>query len=940
MTSQSQQSERRPDVLVFGAAAEHAIVRRVTDPKTIRTAMAAISRRPTGPGHSCWIDKTPVRSGSPSAVRLIERERYRPLGPGDDYRIVLVRYSDQAADLVVVARRGAFDQDRLHALVEALVAGDEVGVPVECSVAREASGWSPSPAPAWGLAGTDAGEQAGTAAGDLPATDPALAVAATAVTLARYEDDSAVRLAVVDTVSEPGRGHGPRVLRIPVVADRSLADFVDDVRAVLAGGGERTPGECPAVCVVLDGSGPDQTYLPVPADTFALALTWRGSAAEVRPVGLTVDRRRLHPVLAHRLHEQVVRITGQLARGTVETVGDLELIAPAGAAELGPAGCSTVAPSPTGTVHERISRIAAATPEAPAVSDGTRRLSYRELDARATAWARVLAARGAGPGRFVGVCLKRNVDLVVALLAVLKTGAAYVPLDVQYPGARLEYIARDAGLDLVITARSGFPAGPATEVMDPAELDRRSGSLVDGPRPAPGTPQDPAYAIYTSGTTGRPKGVVVPHGNVLALIDATAGDLALTGADVWSVFHSAAFDFSVWEIWGGLLTGGHLVVVPFLVTRTPEEFRRLLARDRVTVLSQTPSAFTGLIAADARAGGEPLALRVVVLGGEAFNPGVLGDWFRRYPDDQCRLVNMYGITETTVHVTAHTVRSWAASSDAQCVGRPIPGWSVSVRDSRGRVLPPGVRGEIWVAGAGLATGYLHRPELTAERFPVDDSGERHYRSGDRGLLRLDGTLVHTGRLDDQVKVRGFRIELGEVRAVLLEDSGVTDAVVVLEGADEGPEHVRLAGYVVLTAGTSTMEVRRRVAAVLPDYMTPATLISLPALPLTINGKLDRSRLPVVPVPARSAEASGSESADPLEAMVAVWRSVISVPLGPDDDFFELGGNSLVAVRLLDALRAAGFPTAGVRDLYLNRTAAALTNALTANPTEKALLIND
>ena len=411
---------------------------------------------------------------------------------------------------------------------------------------------------------------------------------------------------------------------------------------------------------------------------------------------------------------------------------------------------------------------AARRPDRLAISCGDVRWTYRELDERSDALAAALRARGARTGTTVGVRLPRSAELVVALLAVLKSGAAYVPLDPSYPRSRLTYLIEDARPALVI---------------DSVEL----GPAPDG-RPADVSADDPAYVIYTSGSTGRPKGVVVPHRAVTALLAATAPDFALGPDDTWTLFHSSAFDFSVWEIWGCLLTGGHLAVVPQEVTRSPEDFHTLLRTERVTVLSQTPSAFAQLSEVDGRRR-DGLDVRLVVFGGEPLDAAVLLPWLDRHPGSACRLVNMYGITETTVHVTAQDVTRTQALARTRSVGRALPGWHICVQDERGRLVPPGVPGEIIVGGAGVASHYHGRPGLTAERFLPDPYGEgRLYRSGDRGRLLPDGRLEHLGRLDDQVKIRGFRIETGEVRGVLLDHPGTTAAAVVPAhlGTDRAP----------------------------------------------------------------------------------------------------------------------------------------------------------
>ncbi|WP_312877467.1 non-ribosomal peptide synthetase [Lentzea indica] len=422
------------------------------------------------------------------------------------------------------------------------------------------------------------------------------------------------------------------------------------------------------------------------------------------------------------------------------------------------------------------------------------------------------------------------------------------------------------------------------------------------------SPDDPAYVIYTSGSSGRPKGVVVPHRNVISLVDATRDEYRFGGDDVWTLFHSSAFDFSVWEIWGCLLTGGRLVVVPYFVSREPEDFRDLLAAEKVTVLSQTPSAFAQLLAVT---GEEARSVRLVVFGGEPLDTRMLLPWLDRYQD--CRLVNMFGITETTVHVTAQTITRADALAASRSVGPALPGWHLYVVDAHGRLVPPGVAGEIVVGGAGVASHYLGREDLTAQRFRPDPCGEGIvYHSGDLGRLRPDGALEHLGRIDSQVKIRGFRIELDEIRAVLLEDPNVRAAAVVVRRDD--PANPRLDAYVVLASGDSG-GVRRRAANVLPEHMVPATVTSLDVLPLTTNGKLDEKRLPPPDAGVTSVPAGDGITGQ----LVRIWTDVLGVPVGLDDDFFDLGGNSLAAVRIGAAMRAEGLASVRLRELYRHPT---------------------
>jgi amino acid adenylation domain-containing protein len=502
-------------------------------------------------------------------------------------------------------------------------------------------------------------------------------------------------------------------------------------------------------------------------------------------------------------------------------------------------------------------------------------------------------------------------------------GATYVPVDPAYPADRLAHTARDAGLGVVITRLPQFPVVADCVQVTPDELVNEPGGEWPAPeentRPSPPSPDDAAYVIYTSGSTGRPKGVVVPHRNVIALIDATRDEYGLSEADVWTWFHSSAFDFSVWEIWGCLLTGGRLVVVPYFVSREPDHFRDLLVAEKVTVLSQTPSAFAQLLDVDHA----DVSVRLVVFGGEPLDARMLLTWFDRHPERSCRVVNMFGITETTVHVTEQTLTRKLALTATRSVGRALPGWHLYVVDPAGRLLPPGVAGEICVGGAGVALGYLGQEELTGRRFVPDlFTGGTMYRSGDLGLLRPDGRLEHLGRIDSQVKIRGFRIELDEIRSVLLEDPDVRTAAVLVRRDDPaGAATARIDAYVVLSSGGNPARVRERAAGILPEYMLPATVTALDALPLTANGKLDAAKLPAPAVlrPPRRDMAPAASADDLTASLTEIWSDVLGVPVDPDDDFFELGGNSLSAVRIGAALRARGLPSPRLRELYRHPT---------------------
>ncbi|AFU02511.1 non-ribosomal peptide synthetase [Nocardia brasiliensis] len=580
---------------------------------------------------------------------------------------------------------------------------------------------------------------------------------------------------------------------------------------------------------------------------------------------------------------------------------------------------ATIATAVPETLLDRFERAVAAHPGATAVVHGDESLSYAELDARARRLARVLAGYGSGPGEFVGLALPRSVDLVVAVLAVLYSGAAYVPLDPGYPEQRLRGIVDDvAPVVIVIGNGVALPENRTVPVLRLA--DAAAASVATAIRP---TARQPAYVIYTSGTTGPPKGVAVTHENVVALLAATGSWFDFTPNDVWTLFHATVFDFSVWEMWGALCHGGTLVVVDADVARDPDTFLDLLVAQRVTVLNQTPTAFGTLVDATAArpALGEQLALRYVIFGGEPVEPWRVTDWWSRSDRRSPRLVNMYGITETTVFSTGTPLTEPVSARD---IGTPIPGTAAYVLDAALRPCAPGVPGELYVAGAGVAAGYLRSPGRTATRYvadPFGNSGALMYRSGDVVRWNATGTLDYLGRVDRQLKVRGFRLEPGEIEAALCAQPGVRAAAV------PAMSDRRLVAFVAGTA-LDAAALRAGITKQLPAHAIPSEIVLVDAIPTTVNGKVDEPRLRALAARGRRA---GTPPRTAVEAQLrALFVAVLGHEgVGVDDGFFASGGDSILAIRLADRARAAGLSVSS-RDVFEHQTIRALAEVVEAN----------
>jgi amino acid adenylation domain-containing protein len=586
-------------------------------------------------------------------------------------------------------------------------------------------------------------------------------------------------------------------------------------------------------------------------------------------------------------------------------------------------------------IHQLFEEQVAKTPDAIAVVFEQQELTYQQLNQRANQLAHHLQTLGVKPEVLVGICVERSLEMVVGLLGILKAGGAYVPLDPSYPTERLSYMVSDAGIEVLVTQNnllSTLPSHSAQAVCldtDGGAIDSHSpNNLVNDVRA-----DNLAYVIYTSGSTGQPKGVAIEHRNVMRLFTGTQSWYQFNSNDIWTNFHSIAFDFSVWEIWGALSHGGRLVIVPYWISREPQAFYDLLYSERVTVLNQTPSAFGQLMGVEKfDIPLRELSLRLVIFGGEALELQSLKPWFECHGDCSPQLVNMYGITETTVHVTYRPLTINDLDKSGSIIGRPLPDLQMYILDDNLQPVPIGVKGQMYVGGDGLARGYLNRQQLSLERFipHLFNEGleERLYKTGDLARYLANGEIEYLGRIDHQVKIRGFRIELGEVEAALAQYSNIQQVTVIAR--EDIPGDKRLVAYLMNNTEQtpSIKDLRQFLKDKLPEYMMPAAFVCLDQFPLTSNGKIDRRALPL---PEQFGFIRNSICIKPRneveQKLMDIWSNVLDVnEIGIDDNFFDVGGNSLKAMRVVQKY---GTPLK-VLDLFKNSTIRELSEIIYQN----------
>ena len=644
-------------------------------------------------------------------------------------------------------------------------------------------------------------------------------------------------------------------------------------------------------------------------------LTLQAMPGDELSLRVEFDSDVFDPASVERLIGRFTRVLEAMTADSARRLLSVDLLDAGEHARLDEIGNRAVLTQPAmpvsiaGSFAEQVAR----TPGAVALVCGERSMTYRELDDGANRLAHLLADHGAGPGQSVALLFSRSAEAIVAILAVLKTGAAYLPIDPAHPQARIKFMIEDSAPIAAITT-----AG-LTERLDECGLrvididDPRIATQPSTAPPAP-APDDIAHIIYTSGTTGVPKGVAVTQYNVVQLFESLDAGLDLAPGQVWTQFHSYAFDFSVWEIWAALLFGGRVVVVPESVTRSPEDLHALLVRERVTVLSQTPSAVRAL----SPAGLESAAL---VIGAEACPAELVDRWAPGRV-----MINVYGPTETTMWASKSAPLT--AGSGAPPIGSPVSGAAFFVLDGWLRPVPAGVVGELYLAGRGVGVGYWRRPGLTASRFmacPFGEPGARMYRTGDLVCWRSDGQLQYLGRADEQVKIRGYRVELGEIQAALTDLDGVEQAVVIAR--EDGPGDKRLVGYITGTADPAAA--RDALADRLPPYMVPAAVVVMEALPMTVNGKLDARALPAPEYQGVDRYRAPANAVE--EILAGIYAHVLEVErVGVDDSFFDLGGDSISAMRLVAAINTNLDTDLSVHALFDAKTVAELAPHITGD----------
>nr|WP_255408056.1 non-ribosomal peptide synthase/polyketide synthase [Chitinophaga sp. MD30] len=663
------------------------------------------------------------------------------------------------------------------------------------------------------------------------------------------------------------------------------------------------------------------------------------AAADKIDIGFHYNSDLLQAYYVEQMLAHFKEILTQIISGTARQLRDIQVLTTAQQHQLLHTFNNTDAAYPEQeTILSLFERQVKACQDNIALTFEDRTITYAELNRQASSLGSYLISKGVQPEQLIPICVDRSPEMIIGILGILKAGAAYVPIDPAYPEDRIAFILNDLAANILLTTQAyktsfdqWFPAVEKILLDDHWQQIQAADPSIT----ANILPHHLAYIIYTSGSTGQPKGVMIEHRNIVRLFETDRPLYDFNEKDVWSLFHSFCFDFSVWEMYGALFYGGKVVIVPGNITRDTAAFSELLHREGVTVLNQTPTAFYVLqdaLIANTRS----LQVRYVIFGGEALDPAKLKPWSQLYP--HCRLVNMYGITETTVHVTYQELGDDQLNSRS-LIGKPIPTLRVHILDNNGQLVPVGVAGEMYIAGAGLARGYLNRPELTALRFVPAIYGTDHtarwYRSGDLGRWLPDGTIEYLGRIDDQVKIRGYRIELGEIESKLAQCPSISQAVVLAK--TDGAGNKQLVAYVVPKATFDKITVQSWLLERLPEYMVPALWIALESIPLTVNGKVDKKALPELDAQILATKAYVAPATPAEHTLVHIWQELLGIAnIGVHDNFFELGGHSLLATRVVAAIRRELETDIAIRDLFTYNTVATLAARITEQERTVAL----
>jgi len=937
---------------LMAAANSHAVRARINKPIAVidNNWQALVKELPTRREESAveqlWVDNLSINSYSDKAESIAIKEMNRSIYFSEiGLRATLFVYRDGVADLIVVADKTVYDKASLLLIIRKII-GSENSSAVVAALSLSAEHFKLHQA----LSPSEVDDIAVKAVALEGEPDVRNLTVIIGHVLAAYEVSKDAPVAWMKNDNDNAGTLDCQTqylaLSIALDADSTIASLVERLNVDK----EADMSQC-KVGIIHD----QQTYhmpgvskwqyLPCLGPSHELTFIISEGLNQATSLLVMFNRKTYCPDLIKRMLNSVRGIAAEISKGTNQKLDNQRLLAESEQASVSLLGRNDIEVEPPCRVEERISELAQSQPDNIAVCFEDYQLTYRELEEKANQVAHTLLEKGVAKGEHIGICLSRSAETVITMLAILKTGCVYVPLDPNYPLDRISYTCTDGDLKFIISELAEIPEIATDRVLfHGAFFAESSKKPTHKPEIAGLSVSDAAYIIYTSGSTGKPKGVVIPHCNLTHLINATKNEFGLHNQDVWSLFHSTAFDFSVWEIWGCLLTGGKLVVVSYWTSRNVEEFATLVREKKITVLSQTPSAFIGLIREDEF---NPVgnSIRLVIFGGEALDTRALIPWFDRHPETQCRLVNMYGITETTVHVTAQNISRHHAVTASRSVGKPLPGWYIYILDEKQRMLPPGVSGEIYVGGAGVAMFYHGRPDLTSERFIPDPFHKgTMYRSGDKGMMLENGEMLHMGRLDDQIKLRGFRIELGEIRNTMLAAEGITAAAVTFTQKDpHDPATARLDTYVMLK-GISIDDVITHAKRYLPIHMQSSSYREVSDMPLTPNGKLDTKRIEEFVIERdnknaqsnqKIAEPTSEES--PVEAcsgkqnledlLVAIWTATLGKPVKAEDNFFDLGGNSLYAIRISAAAKEAGLPQIHMRELYIYQTITNLAGLL-------------